>query len=173
MSACAQAQKKLNEAEVKRRRTASSDTGGGAASSDTVGGAASDTAKIQELEAEVKELQQTLTTVTEALGKGKNVEGKWVATLGPRGLQARCALAALNARGKIPDPHHSSASGVAQGNCVHLTRRGECKVCEHLAYCCYCFQPLCPQHRILIGKPKVHMVIWHILNRLGFRSPMI
>ena len=41
MSACAQAQKKLNEAEVKRRRTASSDTGGGAASSDTVGGAAS------------------------------------------------------------------------------------------------------------------------------------
>ena len=111
MSACTQAQKKLNEAEAKRRRTASSntgggvassDTGGGAASSDTVGSAASDTAKIQELEAEVKELQQTLTTMTEALGEGKNAEGKWVATLGPRGLQARCALAALNARGKIP-----------------------------------------------------------------------
>ena len=173
MSACTQAKKKLSDAEVKRQRTASSNTGGSAASSDTVGSAASDTGKIQELKFEVKELQQKLTNLTEALGEGKDAKGKWVATLGPRGLTARCALAALSARGKIPNPCQESASRVAQGNCVHQASKGECLVCEHLAYCYYCFQPLCPEHRILIGESKVHMVIWHILYRLGFWSPMI
>ena len=98
MSACTQAKKMLDEAHSKRQKTASSDTGGGAAS-------------IQELQAEVQELEHTLTALTWRLGEGKDAEGKWVAELGPRGLQTRCALAALNARGKIPDPHHSSASG--------------------------------------------------------------
>ena len=85
MSACTQAKNKLNQAKAKRRRTASSDTGGGAASSDTVGGAASDTAKIQELEAEVQDLQHIFTLLTEGAGEGKDAEGKWVAELGPSG----------------------------------------------------------------------------------------
>ena len=135
----------------RQKKATTSGTGGGAASSAT-GGSGEDVDVIQ---SKVNELQQTLTTLTHALGEGKTSEGKWVGSLGPRGIQARCALAALNARGKVPDPRHPSASGVAPRTCVHETKLGQCLVCEHLAYCYHCFQPLCPVHRILICESKI------------------
>ena len=52
------------------------------ASSDKGGGTASGAKKIYELEADVEELTQALTTVTKELGEGKNAEGKWVAVWG-------------------------------------------------------------------------------------------
>ena len=59
MPACTQVVRKINYAWAKRRRFASSDTGGGAAS---------DAAKIQELQAQVKELERTFNTMPEACG---------------------------------------------------------------------------------------------------------
>ena len=82
-------------------------------------------------------MQHMLTSVTEALGEGKTSEGKWVGILGSRGMQRRCALTAVNARGKVPNPHHPSASGVVQCTRVHQTRLDERLAREHLAYCYY------------------------------------
>ena len=179
-----EAMKKLNDAQAvahKRRRIASADTRGNVASSDKGGGATSAPKHIYELEADLDELTQALTTNTQVLGAGKNGEGKWVARERGHtatGLAARCALAVLGARGKIPDPNHPKASEVAQGNCVHKTYdHDECLAKDRFSYCHDCFQPLCPRHRIFIAGAKVHgniyIYIWHILNRLGFRSPMI
>ena len=54
----------------------------------------------------------------------------WNSMLDPKGIAARCALAALNARGKTV--RHPSASGVPQLNCVHMTRTHECWMHDNL-----------------------------------------
>jgi len=105
---------------------------------------------VHALEQEVLKLQAALNTSTQMLGEGKSSEG-WVAEVGPRGVAVRCALAMKNARGKVPDPNHASASGMPCGHCVHDTQIGECHVTEHLALCYYCMQPLCREHRELIA----------------------
>ena len=53
---------------------------------------------------------EQVTLYTKKVGGGKFAHGDWVGNEGAKGIQARCALAALNARGKIPDPKHPSAS---------------------------------------------------------------
>ena len=135
----------LEHAKAKRRRGDASSASGGVSKADRV---------TMRLEAEVAESEHMLKVLTEALGEGQTPGGKWIATSDAKGLAARCALAALNARGKHPEPGHPSASSVAHQNCVHETRLGECLVREHLAFCYYCHQPLCPQHRILVREPK-------------------
>ena len=134
-----QARNDLERAVAKRHRSDDPSASGGVS--------------VEDLEARVSELEDTLRVLTEALGEGRTPAGKWIAQAEAKGLAARCALAALKARGKHPNPGHPSASGVAHPNCVHETRLGECLVREQLAYCYYCHQPLCPQHRVLVGEP--------------------
>ena len=106
------------------------------------------------LKDEVAQYRERITYYTKRMGDGKTADGEWVVNKGAKGIQARCALAALKARGKIPDPGHSSASGVPHPNCVHETKNGECSEKDNLAFCYHCFQPLCPHHRFLVGKAK-------------------
>ena len=68
--------------------------------------------------------------------------------LDPEGIAARCALAALSARGKTG--RVTSHSGIPQLNCVHMTGTNECSMHDNLAFCYYCHQPLCHDHRLLV-----------------------
>ena len=69
---------------------------------------------------------------TRALVQGQFPNHGWNFVLDPKGIAARCALAALNARGKTV--RHPSASGVPQLNCVHMTRTHECWMHDNLFF---------------------------------------
>ena len=76
---------------------------------------------------------------------------------GIRGIAARCALAKLNARGR--NPMLPSSTGEPHPTCVFVRKIGnkvigDCQMSSQLALCYHCHQPLCPDHRILIGKAK-------------------
>ena len=62
------------------------------------------------LKDEVAQYRERITYYTKRMGEGKTADGEWVVNKGAKGIQARCALAALNTLGKIPDPKHPSAS---------------------------------------------------------------
>ncbi len=94
---------------------------------------------------EMQTLKRREVELTRALGEGLDASGQWHGEQNPKGLAARCALVVKKARGadvslRVDHPGHQ---------CV------QCQQKEHLALCYYCAQPLCRDHRLLVGRAKV------------------
>ena len=97
---------------------------------------------------ELSGVMSLLSIHTRALMQSQFPMRWWNSMLDTEGIAARCALAAFSARGKTG--RVALRSGTPQPNCVHMTGSNECSMHDNLAFCYYCHQPLCHDHRLLV-----------------------